>query len=252
MPLSARDYWLFSKLQSGLLRFSDAKRDLRSGDQNEVPDGDTTIAIREALFQNRKLIDAFIAQNPCKFTPEELKIVGSWKHAEVGNFYILRSLKTHAIFLGTTEGRKPSGDLFRVLGLTEPFHEIVKSPLPVLVRTALLPFRGKIIFDGIMSFCEVDFGNEVRENLDWIYEYRKEKSGIVTSLDAQGPARPRRKPEESQMDEEYARQFLGDEVFERVYKPQEKSSQQRGRKRRRLKPTVAKRRAKPTTKKPKR
>ena len=110
----------------------------------------------------------------------------------------------------------------------------------------------QIIFDGIMTFCEVDFGNEVRENLDWIYEYRKEKSGIVTSLDAQGPARPRRKPEESQTDEQYARQFLGDEVFERVYKPQEKSRQPGSRRRPKSRPTVEKKRAKPTTKKPKR
>ncbi len=185
MQLTSDEYDLFSNLYNSLLKFADEKITLpppeHTGNLGQ-PDHEPMIAVRDALFQDRQLIEVFVKENPCEFTPEELEIVSSWKHARVGDFYMLRSLKRYTAFVGCKDNFEPTEEIFGVLALGERFEDIVKSPLPVLVRTALLPFHGKIIFDGIMSFYGVDFGADVRRSLNGCFKYVKEHVGIITSL----------------------------------------------------------------------
>jgi len=44
--------------------------------------------VRDALYENPQLIDAFAAENPFGFSDEELDIVRSWKHFVAGDFFI--------------------------------------------------------------------------------------------------------------------------------------------------------------------
>lgn len=48
------------------------------------------VAMRDALFEHRELIDEFVAGNPAKLKADELEIVGTWKHALPGKFYVFR------------------------------------------------------------------------------------------------------------------------------------------------------------------
>ena len=197
MKLSPDEYLLFSRLYNSLLKFVDEKLTLeptKNTGKPGQPNHGIFVAIREALFKDRQLIDTFVKENPCKFSPEDLEIVSSWKHARVGDFYMLRSLKQYTVFVGCTEQYEPSEELFGVLALDVRFKEIVKTPLPAFVRTALLPFQGKIIFDGLMSFYEVDLGTEVRQMLNGCYKYAKAHSGIITTLVGEGHAAPEHKP----------------------------------------------------------
>ena len=188
MQLAPDERELFTRLYNSLLKFVDEKLEIVPPEGKEKPDYETLIAVRDALFENRQLIDAFVKENPCNFSPEELEIVSNWKYARNGLFYILRNLKQHTTFVGSTKKYEPSEGVFAVLPLNEPFEKIIKPPLPVLVRTALLPFHGRIVFDGIMSFYEVDFGPKVRQSLDGCYKYAKEHFGIITSLTAETQA----------------------------------------------------------------
>lgn len=180
MKLSSRERKLFHKLHGGLIQFALGKA---ADTVLEQRDEEALIAARDSLFRNRRRITTFVKKNPFKFSPEELEIVSRWTNARFGYFYIARSLKDHTLFIESRQNYKPSGHIFGVVALDKPFKKIVSTPLPVLVRTVLLPFQEKIVFDGVMSFYAVDFGDDVRQMLDDICEYKIGTSGIITSLE---------------------------------------------------------------------
>jgi len=180
MKLSGDELQLFGKLYSGLMQFGLGEK---ADTVREQRDQEALIAARDSMFDNPRRITTFVKKNPLQFCPEELEIVSSWKQARLGLFYIARNLKDYTLFVESTEKYEPSGDIFGVVALDKPFTKIVQTPLPVLVRTVLLPFQGKIIFDGVMSFYQVDLGDDVRQMLDGICEYKMRRSGIIPSLE---------------------------------------------------------------------
>ena len=46
-------------------------------------------------------LDAFIAENPDGLSLDDLAIVGAFRHAVPGKFYVERVLKAHAVFVST-------------------------------------------------------------------------------------------------------------------------------------------------------
>ena len=150
------------------------------------------LAIRDALFAHRELIDEFVGENPAKLKAADLEIVGSWKHALPGKFYVFRYLKKYTVFL--TSGGSPN-KAYGVLGLADPLEEVIGPSLPRLVTTVLLPFRGKIIYDGLVSGYNITFGGGIKRTLNEEYKQAKEAFGIITSLgdDMASAAKPPKK-----------------------------------------------------------
>jgi hypothetical protein len=54
--------------------------------------------------------------------------------------------------------------------------------LPVAVQAVLLPFDGKIIYDGLLNTYSVTFGSGIRRSLDIASRNAQEREGIITSL----------------------------------------------------------------------
>ena len=136
------------------------------------------LKLRDALTEHTDLIDAFAAENPFGFGPEELDVIRSWKHRVAGEFYVFRYLKRHTIFLTADEPTVAYG----VLALSDPFQEVVGPDLPFLCKTVLLPFRGRIVYDGLLSGYNVVLGGRIRRELADAYEAAKGRQGVVTSL----------------------------------------------------------------------
>ncbi len=44
--------------------------------------------VRDALYENSPLIDAFIRQNPQQFSDDNLAIIAKWKQFIAGEFYV--------------------------------------------------------------------------------------------------------------------------------------------------------------------
>ena len=57
-----------------------------------------------------------------------------------------------------------------------------RQPLPVLLKATLLPFKGQIIYDGIVAPYTVFFGKGIRTDLDSIFRRLKQKEGTVEQL----------------------------------------------------------------------
>jgi hypothetical protein len=152
----------------------------------------TWLVIRYALFAHRELIDEFVRDNPAKLTPDDLKVVGTWKRAVIGKFYVFRYLTKYTVFL--TSGGSPN-KAYGVLGLADPLEEVMGPHLPRLVTAVLLPFQGKIIYDGLFSGYNITFGGGIKRMLNEEYKQAKGAFGIITSLgdELTSAARPAKK-----------------------------------------------------------
>jgi hypothetical protein len=134
--------------------------------------------VRDAMVKNLDLIDAFVGENPYKLAPDELDIVRSWKDLVAGDFYVLRFLKKYTVFLTAKEPTVAYG----VVALSDPFEVVIDRPLPFYCKTVLLPFRGKIVYDGLLSGYNVIIGGNMTRELNDAYNAAKRRHGIVTSL----------------------------------------------------------------------
>ena len=201
MQVTIEDGKLFYKLFSALLGYVNRKLEVipeqfsESSEYTSLPP-QARGKVRGALYEHRELIDQFVAENPAGLSPEELEIVATWKHALVGKFYVFRYLAKYTVFL--TASDKPC-KAYAVLGLADPIEEVVNRPLPVLCNAVLLPFRGQIIYDGLIAPYNVFFGGGVRRNLNEDYNRAKDTFGIITSLPegSQPPPRPKKARERS-------------------------------------------------------
>jgi hypothetical protein len=68
------------------------------------------------------------------------------------------------------------------MGKADQASGLVGPYLPVMTETILLPFRDKIIYDGLLSSFRISFGGGIRRSLNESYETAKERLGIGTSL----------------------------------------------------------------------
>jgi len=146
--------------------------------------------VREALNDNLGLIESFTAENPAQLSDDELDIVRSWRHLVTGEFFVFRELKKYTVFLSTTTPAIAYG----VLALSQPFEDLIGPYLPVLTQTVLLPFKGVIVYDGLMSSYSISFGPGIRRNLNQDFKEAKARHGIVTSLPMSNLSLPPKAP----------------------------------------------------------
>src|SRR5262249_16379473 len=110
--------------------------------------------VHEALIEHRALMGEFADENPFHFDKADLEIVRSWKHLVAGTFSAFRQLRNYMVFLSSTEPVLAYG----VLALFDPFEVVVGPDLPRMLRTTLLPFKGRIVYDGLISGYNIFFG----------------------------------------------------------------------------------------------
>jgi hypothetical protein len=181
MLLSPEDAAQFFKLMPALQVFANRKLQIIKGLENVAQyqkiSNEQRAKLRNAFYQNTDLIDEFVRENPLGFWPEELAIISGWKNFVAGEFMIERVLKKYAIFIGNEK-------VYGVLALTEPFRQVIGGmPLPVYVKTVLLPFNGKIIYDGLIEGYNIFFGHGVATSASNTYKAAKQQGMIVESLD---------------------------------------------------------------------
>lgn len=183
MELPFEDADLFCRLHRSLMFFVNQR--LRAINDKPASPEDyshlplpTRLKVHKAFLKHPELIDAFVAENPFGLDESELEIVGAWKHFVAGEFYVLRHLKNYTVFLSSTSPAVAYG----VVALFEPLDDLIGLPLPALVETTLFPFKGRIVYDGLLNAFNVLFGPGVRGDLDWAYKEAKLRQGIVTTL----------------------------------------------------------------------
>jgi hypothetical protein len=137
------------------------------------------MTIRDAMWADDSLREAFVAENPAGLSAEDLAVVQSWRQRRAGTFFVLRHLKKYSLFI-------EDSTVYGVLGLASPLDEVVPFT-PCSVKTVLLPFGGRIIYDSLMAPHNITFGRNIRAELERTYADAKERGAIITSLLPSGP-----------------------------------------------------------------
>ena len=157
---------------------------------HDVPP-DERLPIRDAVYEHPEFIDAFIQENPYHFSEDQLAIISGWKRFVADDFYIERFLKKHAIFISS------SHKVYAVLGLYEAFDEMIhRSRLPFFAKAVLLPFKDKIVYDGMLQGYNMFFGRGISSNLKETYMAAKQHGGVIESLMPASPLAQSAKPKQ--------------------------------------------------------
>jgi hypothetical protein len=197
MHLSPADAAVFFKLTFGLQFYVSQQLNLQPtvksleayaklGQQDKMP-------VRDAVYAHPELIDAFVQANPTGLAKDELALVTSWKQFVAGDFYIERYLKKYSIWIDDSTPAKVYG----VLGITHGLEEIIpRARLPIRVKAVLLPFKGRIIYDGLLSGYNLFFGSGISSSLQEEYMTAKQNGRILETLEpsAVPPTRKAAKP----------------------------------------------------------
>ncbi len=180
MKLSEQDTKLFFQLMWALQFYVNQKlkiHDIKYIDDYADSATGQKVKVREALYENIELIDSFIQENPQNFAKADLAIISEWKKFIKGSFFIERLLKKYAVFIQEDK-------VYGVLGLSQSFDELTyNANLPLYIDTVLLPFKGKIVYDGLLGFQNIFFGGGIKRSLKEIYMRAKQNNRINDSLE---------------------------------------------------------------------
>lgn len=181
--LQKEDVELFYKLFHSLLFYANKKFNvLKNWDLKDdifKMDIQKTIPLRKKLYSGTEIFDDFVNENPENFSSDELDIVASWKKYKSGEFFLAKHTNDCAVFYEEKEKKA-----YGVLGLNDSFEEMFQGYAPILVKITLLPFKGKITYEGIFSTYNVHFGGNMRRSLKADVDEAIQKFGIITSLEA--------------------------------------------------------------------
>lgn len=248
MLLSREDAELFFKLHRSLMFFVNQRLhiipDIASSDEFASLPPPERLEVREAFLEEVDLIESFVDENPANLNEEEQEIVSSWHNHVTGNFYLFRQLKNYMVFLSSEEVPVAYG----VLALTEPFEDVIGPRVPLMVEAMLLPFRDRIIYDGLLSTYRISFGGGIKRSLSESYREAKDRLGIVLALPiGSHPVAPKKTPKKAkrkaagsasedvkaklgvilEMIDVFCREYLNDEYLELCRKLAEKLARKR-------------------------
>jgi hypothetical protein len=181
-------------------------KNLNSVEAYQKISNEQRVKLRNAFYKKPEIIDDFVRENPFRYSQEELAIASGWKNFVAGDFFIDRVLKKYAIFIGNNK-------VYGVLALTESFRDVLGGmPLPTYVKTVLLPFKGKIIYDGLIEGYNIFFGHGISTSMSNTYRAAKQQGKIIESLD------PRWQPPEPKISIRKDWKPLLDETMSRISK----------------------------------
>jgi len=148
---------------------------------------------RVRLSEKPELLATFLEGQRAQLTPEDVGIVEEWRRVVPGKFTVVKALKSGAVLCGGPENRH-----YLVLGIEQPLEAALGGwPLPAFVETRLLPFKGRIVYDGILARYPVLLGSGMRGSANRDYQAARRRGQVLTSLTplppsaAKPPARPR-------------------------------------------------------------
>jgi hypothetical protein len=186
MRVSPEDASLFYKLMWPLQFYVNQRLhilpDVRSIETYMACSQQNKLKVRQALYENADLVDAFVKENPGHLSDAELAIVRNWKRFVAGKFYIERFLKKYTVFI---DDRDPAR-VYAVQALQDSLEDMFYGhPTPILVQAVLLPFKGQIVYDGMLNIYNIFFGGGIRGDLKEIYLAAKQNGSIIETLESE-------------------------------------------------------------------
>jgi hypothetical protein len=152
------------------------RRQARDYDSLPIPDR-FDLHARFAANAARE-IEAYLSVNPDRLPASDLAEIGTWKNVVSGNFVFFRQLKQHHVVIEANRNSR----VFLVVGIGQPLDVILRQPIPAVGRTMLLPFRGQIVCDGVISSPRIAFGANLRSGYNELYQTAKRNGELISRL----------------------------------------------------------------------
>ena len=183
--LTDKDAELFYKLWMGLLDYVNQRYKIEPSlgrlSSPKNLDIDKLLPVRDRLWEDRRVIDEYVKASKKALSPDEISILEGWKKAICGDFIMMKHLKKYSVMM------QPEALplLYGVIGIYSTWDEMISQErLPVTVECALLPFKGKIIYDSMIRVDSVIFGAGYRKSFNASYRSSKARYGIIEAFDS--------------------------------------------------------------------
>ena len=140
-------------------------------------DFETKFKCRESLLADENILDEYIASNFDHLTEDQINIIVGFKKKIRSTFVIFKFLKNYTIFIDTKDNK-----FYAVRALRDTFDSFFDN-FPVRVSTTLIPFKGKIIYDGFIQSTGVYYGRNITASMNEDYKEAKRSKQILTMIE---------------------------------------------------------------------
>jgi len=180
MVLTPMDAALFYRLWLPMLDYVNDEYKVNPGigqlSDSESIDPMEVKEITDYVWSHTEVIDEYLAY--AGLSEEHHEIVAGWKKCRPGKYILERHLKKGSVFISAD-----TAQVYMVLGLYSTWEEMFGyRPLPVMLEAVLLPFRDKIITDGLVIPYNIVFGRGAAADFKDAYMNAKKSGKIRFSL----------------------------------------------------------------------
>ena len=159
-----KDSKQFFKLYFALLDYTNQKYKIKDKfkiyKQKDMKVEEVLPIINKFWKDKDSLIDEFCKINPYKFNDEEIDIIKEFKKGFRDIFIIVKFDPEYTMLTNSEKA-------FMVKGLNENIDNIIPyESLPMLAITSLLPYKGKIVYDGIIASSSIEFDIEIKKAME--------------------------------------------------------------------------------------
>lgn len=115
-------------------------------------------SIDDYFWKHKEIIDDFIKDNPYRFNQKDIYYINQFKTGlENNNYVFIGTNMEYAKFLSE------EGKIYMVKGLNCNLDKVLDTTkVPYMINTHLLMFENNIIYNGMISNYEIDFGNDFK------------------------------------------------------------------------------------------
>lgn len=179
MHLNKEEYRQYMRLQPSVLYYVGQQQKIlpskMSFEEFMATPRNDKLPTREALYDNIHLLEKYIKENAAVLSEEDQSIIRNFKHFKKERFFVVKQTNKYAFFLGEKH-------VYAVHALNDPFQTFWGDNLPVMIETVLLPFKNKIVYDGILFGSNIHFGKGIRESIKNNLNIAEGRYGLITSL----------------------------------------------------------------------
>ena len=166
--ISSKDAKLFYKIYFGLLEFTNKKYKIKENikiynhtgiDPYEIKD------IVDKYWENKDNITIeFCLKNPYKFNKEELSLTNEFKKGIRKMFIISRYELEYTAFMSKDKA-------YMIKGLNDNIDKIIPyNELPYVTETTIIPFKGNLVYDGMLVGTNIKMGPEYNQIIEKEYD----------------------------------------------------------------------------------
>jgi len=183
MKLSNREIKEFYEVWFKLLRVVNEKHNIsplsKTLTHGEVSSEETS-DLRDYIWTHPECIDEAITNENIDLNDREMSVLKDWRNRYIySDFIMLEHRSNHTVFMDIKNDMR----LYAVTGVTELLKKVYpKRLMPIVVKTALLPFKSKIIYDGSLGMISPDELEFPRDTYSNVYRHAKKSWGTSFTL----------------------------------------------------------------------